>query len=259
MDPSSYKGLRQTLLEKRPLYGLYVSLACPDLTELVANDWDWLWIDQQHSPIDQIAALALVRVAERAGVFSVIRVAANDQTAIGSALDLGASGVIVPLVNTAEDARRAVVAARFPPVGRRSVGSRRLMSGYGRDFWASHGEAAAMVVQIESREAVANSEAIAAVLGVDGVLLGTDDLAAEAGVALQFPADRAFRDNALARVIEGAGRSGKAVGCFCDDDEAVRTAVAMGASFLVCAEDWLLLQQSSRRAADCSRRAGASS
>jgi len=249
-----WEQFRQYLRDRRPLFGAYITIPNADALELIAADWDWLWIDQQHSPISNQEVALLVRIAEQAGAAPLVRVKHNDEVAIGLALDHGAAGVIVPMVNTAEDAERAVSAAKFPPLGQRSVGSRRLMSQRGRNYWASSNEEISVVVQLESARAIENTRSIASVPGVDALFLGVDDWLAETGVELHFPADMQQLRLGIEKIAAEALDLKCAFGCFCDDVSSVAEARSLGASLLICAEDWLLLQIGSRQAASNSRK-----
>ena len=110
-----FASMRERLESGMPLYGWYVTFQIPDIVELVGKYWDWIWVDLQHSPIDVAASLDIVRAAEAVGIFSLVRVGRNDPFLIAQALDLGASGVIVPMVNTASEAKDVIQAAKFPP------------------------------------------------------------------------------------------------------------------------------------------------
>ena len=157
--PREFKSLRPKLRSNKPLFGWYVTFQIPDIVEMIGGSWDWLWIDLQHSPINMDATLNIIRAAEAAGTCPLVRVGKNDSYLIATALDLGASGVIVPMVNTVEEAEHVVSAAKFPPAGRRSYGSRRLFGLYGSDYADHADEETVLFVQLESAQALENAEA----------------------------------------------------------------------------------------------------
>lgn len=162
--------------------GTIVSLAAPAVTECLSNiGYDWLWIDLEHSPLslEQVQAILTAKQPECAGL---VRVPNNSDEWIKRVLDIGAEGVIIPHVSCREDAQRAVLSAKYPPMGERSFGAGRAHT-YGMD--ATHQEKAneitCVVVQIEDREAVKNIDEIISVEGIDGIIIGPYDLSGSFG------------------------------------------------------------------------------
>jgi 2-keto-3-deoxy-L-rhamnonate aldolase RhmA len=162
------------------LVGTLLSLPAPEVAEiLAAAGFDWLFIDMEHSQLDPPAAQVILQAVDQR-IDCVLRVALNDEIWLKKTLDSGASGVIIPQVNSAEDARRAVRFCKYPPQGSRSVGFSRAQ-GYGfrlAEYLAEANRQTAVIVQIEHIQAVNNVEAILAVEGVDAVLVGPYDLSA---------------------------------------------------------------------------------
>jgi 4-hydroxy-2-oxoheptanedioate aldolase len=138
--------------------------------------FDWICFDLQHGLMDYSDLLRLLPAICGLPVTPLVRVAANQPDQIGKALDAGAQGVIVPMVNTAEDARRAAVACRYPPRGSRSCGPMRDAMIEGFDYLVTANEQVACIVMIETDEGLANVDAIAAVEGVDAIFVGPMDL-----------------------------------------------------------------------------------
>ena len=235
--PAEFKSMRPDLFSGRPLYGWYVTFQLSDIVELVASHIDWVWIDLQHSPIDIDATLSIVRATEARGLYSLIRVGRNDPFLIGQALDLGASGVIVPLVDTPQDARRVVEAAKFPPEGRRSFGSRRLVGLYGYEYADHANEDTVVFVQLESALAFENAEAIAAVDGVDGLIFSPDDFIREKGLGVVVPRPPDLGAKEKQRIIAATRKHGKVAGCFCDNPASLETSLEMGYRLVVVAEE----------------------
>lgn len=176
-------SFRRRLLEGRPLIGALLQIPLPEVAELFAEaGYDWLFVDLEHSPMDARAALNLLTAVDKQ-VPCVVRVPWNDEASIKKALDIGATGIIVPLVNTASDARLAVARCKYPPFGERSVGITRAQR-FDLDFERYMRDAnddIAVIVQIEHVEAARNIDAILDVPGVDGVFVGPFDLSGSMG------------------------------------------------------------------------------
>lgn len=173
--------LRSVLRGEEPLFGAWLQLESPMAAEIAGRlGFDWVGIDTQHGMIGYDGMLRMLQAVAIGGAPAIVRVPSADPAAIGRALDSGAAGVIVPLVESAEQARRAVAACRYAPAGTRSWGPIRpaLRGGYDPQD-ADH--EVACIAMIETREGVEAVERIAAVDGLDGVLIGPSDLALSLG------------------------------------------------------------------------------
>lgn len=177
-------GLRGRLSEGELVLGSWLSFAFPPVTEMMAKaGFDFLVIDQEHAAIGAAQCLSMIQIIDLCGVEPWVRVGANDPRLVKRALDAGATGIVVPMVNSVDDARRAVDAARYPPVGSRGAGLFRAQ-GYGLEFESYRERADAetvVVVQIEHIDAVEHLEAILAVPGVDAFIVGPYDLSGSVG------------------------------------------------------------------------------
>src|SRR5919106_1719729 len=161
-------SFRQRLLRGDPLIGPLLQMPLPEVAEIYAEaGYDWLFVDLEHSPMDARAALELVMTVDHQ-VPCVVRVPANDEAAIKKALDIGATGIIVPLVNDAAQARLAVGRCKYPPAGIRSVGVTRAQRfGFTLEaYMDAANDDIAVIVQIEHAEAVRNIDAILDVPGI---------------------------------------------------------------------------------------------
>lgn len=175
--------LRALLERGETVIGLACHTGDPHVAETLAlGGFDYLYLDQQHSVGALASPVEMLRATARTGTTPLVRVAANDPVLIGQALDAGAEGVIVPAVESADDAHRAVAATRYPPDGGRSWGPTRSAFGLGSDPTTVNGEVLCLVM-IESAEGVARAETIAAVPGVHGVYIGPGDLAVSLGLS----------------------------------------------------------------------------
>lgn len=243
------------LRRRDPLVGFWVASDNPVATERLASlGYDYLCLDVQHGLLDYAGCLhALTAIDAAPGVgpasatAGIVRVPANDAAWIGRVLDAGASGVIVPLVNTPEEAAAAVRACRYPPVGVRSYGPTRSGLRIGpapRDADA----AVACIVMIETRSGLDNVDAICATAGVDGVYVGPADLA----LALGAPTPEAGRElpdfePALGQVRAAAEKAGIACGLHCFDGASAGAALRDGFTFVSVASDLRLLEATAQR------------
>jgi len=171
--------LKHKLAEKELTVGSWLSWGFSPVTEVMAKaGFEWLVIDLEHTAIDYGEALQMIQTIELVGCVPLVRVGNNDPLIIKRVLDSGACGIIVPMINSAKEAKRAVDAAYYPPRGNRGVGLSRAQ-GYGMDF---HGyrkralERTVVIVQIEHILGVENLEEILSVDGVDGFIIGPYDL-----------------------------------------------------------------------------------
>jgi 2-keto-3-deoxy-L-rhamnonate aldolase RhmA len=237
---------RARLKRGERLLGTMITLASPSAAEVLAGvGFDWFFIDGEHGPLETRELLAILQaVSHRAAC--IVRVPAADEVAIKKVLDLGAHGIIVPQVNSAEQAAAAVRFARYAPEGTRGVGLARA-HGYGQRF-AEYLESAnreiAVIVQAEHAAAVDDIESIVAVAGVDAVLLGPYDLSASLGTMgkVNDPAVVA----AIRRVTDACKAARMPLGIFGVTAAAVKPYVAEGYSLIVAGVDTTLLGGAAR-------------
>ena len=232
---------RARLLGGELLIGPVVTLPTPEVAEILAGiGFDWLFVDTEHSPMGMRDAQALLQAAGPRCP-GLVRVPAGDEVWIKKALDIGASGLIVPQVHSAEQAERVVSLCKYPPQGSRGVGVARAQ-GYGSRFGeyvATANEQLAVVIQAESAEAVRNIGSIAGVPGIDAVLVGPYDLSASLGK----PGDLSDPDvhGAIATVTETCLNAGVRLGAFGADATAVRPFIDQGFTLIAAGIDTLFL------------------
>ena len=192
--------------------GLWLSLASPYSTEICATaGFDWLLIDGEHSPNDVRSTLQALQAAAGYRSHPVVRVVQGETALIKQMLDIGAQTLLVPMVDTPEQARALVAATRYPPEGIRGVGAaaaRASRWGARTDYVNEANQEVCLLVQVESTTGMDNLDAICAVEGVDGVFIGPSDLAASMGFRgqLTHPKVQATVDEAIRRIAA----SGKA-------------------------------------------------
>ncbi|KRE03022.1 4-hydroxy-2-oxo-heptane-1,7-dioate aldolase [Bosea sp. Root381] len=228
----------------QPQIGLWLSLSSAFATEAVAGaGFDWLLIDTEHSPNDLNSVMAQLQVLAAHPVTPIVRPDWNDAVLVKRLLDLGAPGLLFPMIQTPAEAQRAVTATRYPPHGIRGVSGCTRANAFGRmsDYFSRIGEETAVIVQIETRAAIGQALEIGSIDGVDGVFFGPADIAADIGL-LGKPADPAVWDlirPAARRLIE----AGIPVGTLVFDPAFAKQLLAEGFSFVACGADAMILSR----------------
>jgi 4-hydroxy-2-oxoheptanedioate aldolase len=235
------------LRRRERILGYWSVMDCPVSTEWLAHvGWDYIALDLQHGIIGYAGMVAgLTAIDASHGPVGLVRVEANDPTPIGRALDAGAAGVIVPLVNTAEEAARAVLAATYPPNGIRSYGPMRSQLRIG-PLPAVADRDTVVLAMIETPQGLANVAEICSVPGLDGVYVGPSDLRLAVGGS--HPADPDVDDEfeaALARVSRAAAAAGIAAGIHTADGTTAARRLAEGFTFATVASDLVHLKLAS--------------
>lgn len=208
--------LKTALGEGRVLKGPFLSLGSPAVAEIAGRaGFDYCLIDAEHGPFDPPAITEQLRALEGTGMPTALRVPCHDDWVLKQALDIGAQTIMVPVVDTPEQAERVARACLYPPEGRRGLGGSNMRSG-GYGAFADYPETAnaqiCLIVQIESVTALKNIEAIADVNGVDALFIGPADLGCDMGLRDDLGSDRLWK-----AVTDGVARiaaTGKAAGVF---------------------------------------------
>jgi len=184
--------LKDKLISNELTIGSWLTLPSTAIAEIMCNaGFDWLVVDLEHTTISLEQAGELIRTIELSGSSSLVRLTSNDENQIKRVMDAGAQGIVVPMVKSATDAKRAVTATRYPPLGTRGVGLARAQE-YGAKFeeylaWQSDiNFGPVVVVQIEHVDAVANLKEILNVDGVDAFIIGPYDLSCSMGIPGEF-------------------------------------------------------------------------
>ncbi|MDA3791638.1 MAG: aldolase/citrate lyase family protein [Desulfobacula sp.] len=182
-------NLRNRIQNRESLIGSWLTIGSTVTAEIMAQSgFDWLTIDMEHSVIELGIAQDMIRVVESLGVASLVRVGHNQPNLIKRVMDAGTTGVIVPMVNSADEAKQAVASVKYPPQGFRGVGLARAQKyGFGfEEYQIWNNQNSVVIVQIEHIDAVNNLEAILDVKGVDGFIVGPYDLSGSLGVPGKF-------------------------------------------------------------------------
>lgn len=225
-------SLKQRLAAGELTVGSWITLAHPAIAEIMARaGFDWLVADMEHSAIDMAGLQELIRTIGLAGTPPLVRLTSNDPALIKRAMDAGAHGIVVPMVESRADAEAAVAATYYPPRGRRGVGLARAQ-GYGASFpayreWLER--EAVVIIQIEHIGAVEDIDAILAVEGVDGFIVGPYDLSASMGMPGLL--DHPDVEAAIARVREAGARAGKPGGLHVVEPDRTQIAVRIAEGF----------------------------
>lgn len=229
---------KRAILAGRPQLGLWSSLASNVTVELLAGaGFDWLLLDTEHSANEPPMVLSQLQAATGGTAHPIVRPAWNDPVLIKRLLDIGVQSFLIPYVQNAAEARAAVAATRYPPRGVRGFASAARASRYGRvkDYYARCEAEICVLVQVETRQALDEIEAIAAVEGVDGVFIGPGDLSADMG-HLGEPGHLevvAAIEQAIARIKA----CGKPPGILTGDERLARRCIELGCLFTAVGSD----------------------
>ena len=232
--PAPINHLKRRLAAGETLHGCWVGMADPYAAEMAATcGFDWLLIDGEHAPNDLRSTIAQVQVLEPSPSLPVVRLRDDDPARIKQVLDAGAQSLLIPMIETAEQAERAVRATRYPPEGFRGVGSslaRASRFSSIPDYLKTANDQICLILQVESRAGLAALDDILALPGIDCVFIGPADLAADMGHLgnAAHPDVRATVLDALTRIAA----SGKAAGMLSTEDVFIDDCVKAGARFV---------------------------
>jgi 4-hydroxy-2-oxoheptanedioate aldolase len=233
------------LKEGKPQIGIWSSLSSHIVAEVLAHaGFDWVLLDTEHSPNELPMVEAQLHAMVGGTATPVVRLPWNDMVLIKRFLDIGAQSILLPYVQTLEEATSAVRYTRYPPQGVRGVAGSTRATGYGRikDYFKRVHDELCVLVQVETRLAIKNLDAIAAVDGIDGVFIGPNDLAADLGHLgnWQHPEVWKVMEDAAKRIR----RAGKAPGILVGEADG-RRCLDMGFQFVAVGADVAMLARGS--------------
>lgn len=237
----------------RPQMGLGIMYPSVGVVERIGPDWDWIWIDAQHGDLDFREVVDLVRACHLIDRPALVRVPGHDAGWVGKALDAGAAGIIIPMVETLEEAKAMVRAAKFPALGNRSYGGRRVIDFLGRSYYESANRDTALIIQVESSGACDIADELAAIEGVDGLFLGPDDLLIREGLHVDAPKDHSTIGRQLEMVSTACRDHQKLSVCIGVSDSAMKMAKDFGYHLVVGGSDVGFIVQGSIAASAKSR------
>jgi 4-hydroxy-2-oxoheptanedioate aldolase len=226
----------------QPQIGIWLSLSSPFAAEAVAGaGFDWAMIDMEHAPNDLTTVLGQLQLFQGYPTTAMVRPDWNDAVLVKRLLDLGAPGLLFPMVQSVEEARRAIAATRYPPRGIRGVSGTTRANRFGRitDYFARVEDETAVLLQVETRAAVSIAHEIGAVEGCDGIFFGPADIAADMGLLGQ-----PMHDAVWALIRPAARRlmdAGIPVGTLVADAGFARNLLDDGFTFVACGTDGGLL------------------
>ncbi|MBI4299763.1 MAG: hypothetical protein HY677_01405 [Chloroflexi bacterium] len=233
---------KNTVKEKwrrgEPTVGTWLNLGSPLSAEMLAHaGFDWLTVDQEHYAIDLGMLQSIFQAISTTDTIPMVRLAWNDPILIKRSLDAGAYGLVVPMINSREDAIRAVQASRYPPQGFRSMGGGRKALYAGADYPEHANEEIAVIVQIEHIDAVRNVDDILTVEGVDAFFIGPNDLAASMGLPIGLDNPHPDHMAAVAKVLEAGKRHGVPAGIHTGSGQEVLRRIEEGFQFIAISGD----------------------
>ena len=231
--------LRSRVLAREWVPGAWLNLGSPVTAEIAGLlGYDWVLLDHEHGAGGEDTLLAQLQAVGATPAAPIVRIAANEMPRFKRALDMGAHGVMAPYVSTVAEARAAVASVRYPPHGSRGVAKFHRGVAFGADFeeyYLHAHEWLLTIVQLETPEAIANADAIAAVDGADVLFVGPTDLSYNMGIRDQFEAPQ-FLD-ALKRVVAAAKNHGKAAGILVHAPALVPKVRELGFTFVSLGSD----------------------
>ena len=244
------KNVKKDISGKKITFGSWIQIPSVFTTEIMARSgFDWLAIDLEHGLIDLETAYQLIQIIDCNRVIPLVRLHVNDESTIRRVMDAGAGGVIVPMVNTAEDALKAVNAVKYPPLGKRSFGLGRAHDfGLGFDEYVrTINDRSIVIVQIEHIDALKNLDNIIRVPGIDAIIIGPYDLSGSLGVPGQF--EHAGFKEALRTIIESVRKSPVALGMHIvhPTETELQERQSAGFTFIGLGMDTIFLQEGSRQ------------
>jgi len=236
--------LRQALAAKQVLYGTWVQTPSPEVVEILGwSGWDFVILDLEHGPYGPEGLPHLIRAAEASETAPFVRVPLTAPQEVGKALDLGAAGIVIPGVRSADDGAAAVRLTRFPPDGSRGSSPSTRQLHYSAvpfaNLTAKDAPQPLMVLQVEARLAMSDLGSILAIKGLDVVFIGPYDLSTSLGLPGQF--DHPKVREAISEIVEKAGEHGVAVGIWVPDAPSARFWVDHGVRFVTVSNNELML------------------
>lgn len=227
--------LKSRLREGETVFGVFLGIPSTPLAEIAGwAGFDYFFADTEHGPVHSESAVSMVRAAEATGTEAVVRVTSSERTNILRALDAGASGVLIPQVNSKEEGERAAAAAYYPPDGGRGIAFSIRAAHYGLwksgEYLAAAKEETLVCVQVETRQAIDEVDGIASVPLIDVIFVGPTDLSMNLG----FPGQLAHPEveQAIDRIFEAAMNAGKIPAILANDPATAEKWMAKGARML---------------------------
>lgn len=249
--PAAINRFKQALANGETVFGAWLSLGTVNTTELMgAMGFDWLLIDGEHTPYDITVIRDQLMALAASPSQAAVRVPVGETWMIKQVLDTGAQTILVPMVESAEQARQLVRAMKYPPFGIRGVGySSTRAAGFGKiaDYGQTADDQTCLLIQVENRAGLAALDEILTIDGVDGVFIGPADLSADLGHMGQLSHPVVME--AILDAIRRIAASGKAPGILSSDEAVLNAAIDAGARFVAVGVDAAMLANTARAVA----------
>lgn len=246
--PAPTNTFKEALIAGRRQIGCWISFAEESVAEVMGTaGFDWLVIDGEHAPNDIRSIRSQLMALEASPSHPIVRVPIGETWIIKQVLDAGAQTILVPIVESAKQARELVRACRYPPTGTRGVGAsaaRASRFGSVSEYIQTADQEMCLLVQVENRAGIAALDEILEVEGIDGVFIGPSDLSADMGFQGNSAAPEV--QAVIADALERIAKSDKAPGILALNEEAIQTYQDMGAQFIAVGIDVLILAQNAR-------------
>lgn len=239
-------SLKAKLREKKPNFGTWITIAHPEVVEIASTvPFDWLMFDMEHSPLDIQTLEIMLPGLNGSEITPLVRVPWNDFVTIKRVLDLGFDGILVPWVNSKEEAKKVVEACQYPPVGIRGTGPRRCIRYGAKDILEYYNkfekERLVIAIQVETQKSLDNLTEILSVEGIDVAFIGPNDLSASLGIFRQFNHPK-FTE-ALKKVVRACEETGKVAGIMTSGSEDAKKRLEEGFKFIALAHDFSNLRR----------------
>jgi len=240
---------KKLLREGKPAIGTWISTRSPIQAEMMGHvGFDWILVDTEHGETDIGALAGMLQAISATPTNPLVRLTANEPWFFKKALDLGAYGVVVPMVNSVEDAKAAVQACRYPPLGGRGWGPTRGVMYGGSDYFEKANDELLLIVQTESRTAVEQIHEILSLPGIDGCFIGPNDLSVSYGFSpgmKQLPDEV---EEGIQQILRGAREVGKFAGIHTFTIESAKRRLTEGFLFLAIMGDMRFAQAGAQAA-----------
>jgi 4-hydroxy-2-oxoheptanedioate aldolase len=247
MAPLPGFSLARRLRAGETVFTGWCPLGSPIVAETLAREgFPAVTLDQQHGLWDTAATVTGIAAVRAGGASPIVRIPLNSYAVASRALDMGAEGIIAPMINTAADARAFVAAAKFPPLGERSWGPQRAMTlagvGDSKAYLRDANENVVTLAMIETRTAMANLDAVAATPGIDVLFVGPSDLSIGLSDGAELDPHSPAVEAALDRIVAVANNAGKIAGLYCANAQRAVACAKRGIRFLAVGSDLTFLR-----------------
>ena len=246
--PCAVDTLKHLLQTDTPAFSIFMNTGCPFACEIFAHaGFPIIAVDCQHSVFTEQSALQAFQAIQTTNAIPIARSRWNDPSHIMRLLDFGAMGIICPMINTAEDAKKFVSACRYSPQGNRSFGPIRSAVAYGADYYKTANDAIITLAMIETADSLQNVDDILTVPGLNGIFVGPNDLSIDLGHPPLLDSDHTEFDKIITHIASKAKAQGKITGIFTGTINGAKKRIKQGYNFIILSNDATVLKQQSAK------------